>query len=420
MRTKTLDFFTRLTFLWAALYIVLIFVFKRFWFEEGDFTYLQAIAYHGITVTLWMILLLGFWKKFLFEHFPRILPIIGAGIPIVFVTVGGFFVKKFGFNYAVALFTFGLVSADVFAIYTIFALIFRYRDFQEKVNKWAFWTAFLGLIAVSLATPLGHLVGFFKDFGTNNLLAKIFGIHSNQAIDNLLDSHSHQVLGSILISIFSFYLIDYKWNKGVYDILAKIGFVFVLAGLIAEVGIYQFTAWTGLDLPVLWKNGLSGVPLDDFVLSWIGLGFLMWLPLMFRLAVDEKDMKLLIGASIISAYLVSVIALGLFIEFNETFFGQGQFNTPGVANDLAFVKAHLLFGFFVLPLLASVCLHFNPKCRLSSMGLISVFVVLALGLIGVYLWVFALNAILEKITFGFLVLTLFLSFLCIENQKEEI
>ena len=55
--------------------------------------------------------------------------------------------------------------------------------------------------------------------------------------------------------------------------------------------------------------------------------------------------------------MVSVVLLGVYIEFHEEFFGHGEGDAPGATNCLAYIRAHMLFGFMVIPMMLAVLLN---------------------------------------------------------------
>ncbi len=149
------------------------------------------------------------------------------------------------------------------------------------------------------------------------------------------------------------------------------------------------------------------MPLDDIILTIFGIGMLFLLP-MFLPIMTEKTTKAIASygpflrtvlAFLFITFLVSIVSLGIYIEFHEGFFGGGEGNAPGVVNDLAFIRGHLLFGFMILPVLlvGLLCLKGQevPKKVSNLASLIAIFTAL-LGSAGMYFWTFHLDATLMK------------------------
>jgi hypothetical protein len=105
------------------------------------------------------------------------------------------------------------------------------------------------------------------------------------------------------------------------------------------------------------------------------------------------------------SYVATMIGLGLYIEFHEGFFGGGdpESGASGVANDLSYIRAHLLYGCMVVPLLLGILLNLRKS---SGLIVALTLAVIIAGISGVFFWTFSLRPGLAKLTLGLLALLL--------------
>lgn len=201
-----------------------------------------------------------------------------------------------------------------------------------------------------------------------------------------------------------------------------------LTATVAQTALYQYCACTGYEPPDLFASGPNGLPLDDLILIILGVGLLFLTPaLLFRNTKDinaryhPKHINRTISF-ILLAYIISVVALGLYIEFHEQFFGHAEGNASGVPNDLAYIRAHLLFGFMVVPLLLGTLLNMDllkGKKQLSLLLGIVILIITA-GLAGTFTWTLLLSPILIEISVYLTALLLFVfAFLLMRNLDKN-
>ena len=117
-----------------------------------------------------------------------------------------------------------------------------------------------------------------------------------------------------------------------------------------------FTSGTG---------GMNGLALDDSQSGVIGVGALISIVgLYYALSSRRSDKLLQVSEMFIwIATMAVMIVVGYSIEFNETYYGFGSSGVPpnggaGYLYDMAFTDGHLLFAFFIMPLLAGIILVF--------------------------------------------------------------
>lgn len=173
----------------------------------------------------------------------------------------------------------------------------------------------------------------------------------------------------------------------------------------------------GWEPPLFFASGPNGVPLDDLTLSFGEAGFLV---LMIGLAGAPAQagkeyvasFKIMNRIALFLTWIfgfLGVVASGIYIEFNEVFYGTGSPPAPGAFNDRIFIRAHLLYAFLFLPITFSILLAVEarhnqkrgiPGPWLNIFALTSIFGML-LGLVGEFMWITILD---KSLFFGGIVL----------------
>ena len=389
---KTSGLFNRLLavnfIMLSAIFIFILTKENKSWFAPGDFTYSMTMLYHAVIIPVWtmIILLLGqnLWNK------PK------YAIALVYITVaaavGAFGGKEHSFSLYTVLEITGMVLAEVIAVIALINIL-KNKSTRITLPSTIIIIAIAGML---LATFLGHIKGAINDFPkTASTLLK--GADKG-AFDSLLDSHSHEVVTSFLTILFVAPLVVADTDNWKQKVTAKIGLWIILIFTVLQICIYQYTAWIADNLPTLFANGLNGIPFDDFVLSLLGAGYALLVP--FYLSKQEKkNLTFIVTGTAIIFYLTSVILNGIFIEFNEQFFGQGELNTPGVLHDKIFIRAHLLYGFLIIPVTVALSLISNKHTKNQKFPQIFVLVILILGFAGSIIWFALEKPFLIKLSF---------------------
>ncbi len=385
------------------------------WFQPGDFDWRTAMAYHGILIPAWMLLVLAYARTAAELSEPSRQWIrAGAAGAAIFTGVGGLLIRREGLSAGALLQILGLTFADVTAL---IALVSAFRDhFRRKEfageQRLAWWTVSIAMVALSLATPLGHLAGAVRDLGKSFFLfsahVSALGKPADAVLDGYVGSHSHQIVAAFLAAAFVLPLLrSSQAPGGIAQRARRLGLALVLAATVAQAGLYQYCAWLAWEPPDLFANGPNGMPLDDFVLALLGIGLLLLVPALWAAPAKTESRPPAhpaamgrLTAALLLCFLAGVVALGVWIEFHEGFFGHAEGAAPGVANDEAYIRAHMLFGFMILPLLLGTLLHahsFLTNRRRDRLFAILVSVIAALGTAGVFLWTFSLDALLLEI-----------------------
>ena len=406
---------------WSGFMLILFALKGVSWFHLGDFSFSTAMAYHGLLIPAWMMLILAYSQHIGYSDFIKKLLGTGAVFASILVGIGSALIHNQGFSIGTVIQVTGMVLAEITAL-AIIIESFRYyfKTTKNSYNRAAWWTVTIALIGLSLATPLGHLAGAVKDLGMKFPVfikhATLLGHSKEIVLSGYIGSHSHQILAAFLAAGFILPLIRKAHSKrDVKYFIEKIGLLIIIGATIAQVLLYQYCAWFGWEPPTLFSNGPNGLPLDDFILVVMGLGMLLLIPALFvknKKASPIENYSRFVRFNIVIlviVYMISIVALGLHIEFHEQYFGHGERNAIGMLNDLAYIRAHLLFGFMIIPMLLGALLNVNLLHSNRQKWFITGFAIMVVltGFIGIFVWTFFLNSLLLKISTGFTALFLF-------------
>lgn len=393
------------------------------WFTPGDLSYREAMYYHGIGISAWMVLILVAASLTLKPHKARIDLAINLGSVSsgILAGIGGVLIRQEGISPGTIIIILGMILGDLTALTVILLLVYDLWISRGMANKiFARSTLIIAIASLSLSTPLGHLAGMVQDFGDRFPLfvlhLNLIGAKAEDVLGGYIGSHSHEIIAAFFAAVLLMPAIIYKGNlKPWQSMLEKAGCAFILISTIAQTMIYQYSAWFAWEPPTLFESGPNGMPLDDIVLTVLGSGMLLLLLTFLPFAGDKildayKSQRAFrsVIALLALTFILSIIGLGIYIEFHEEFFGGGEGSAPGVINDLSYIRGHIVFGFMMLPALLSAslaCLQLpsSKKGNLTSWIAISASV---LGGFGVYLWTIYLNPTMIEVGYYATVLAL--------------
>ncbi len=418
---------------WVGFMFLIYMIVNVNWFHTGDFNFRTAMAYHGILIPTWLILALSYLQHI--EDLASILKLAGIGAvsASVFTGVGSAFIHKPGISFGTILQVTGMIMAEIIVLMIIIkSFQYFFKTSENNLNKSAWWTISIGMLSLSLATPLGHFAGAIKDFGNKfPLLLKhsnFLGVSPKDAVDGYIGSHSHQILAAFLAIGFALPLIKTTIKKsGAVKILEKTGLSLIILATVSQTVLYQYSAWFGWEPPDLFANGPNGLPLDDFILVILGIGMLLLIPSLFTKGKEKialKDYSHSINrvlVIILTAYMIAIVILGLYIEFHEQFYGHGEGTALGVPYDMAYIRAHMIFGFMIIPILIAVLVNgklIKNRERLYVLLWFTVITVL-IGAIGTFVWTISLNPFFLIVSLRFTVaLLLFISYAILKSKKS--
>ncbi len=380
------------------------------WFTPGDFSYSSAMYYHGIMVPLLILLYLLTTKMLPLKVVDKRLYTAGAMLSILIVGIGSIFNTSKGLSAAAVVQIIGMVMTDCLGIALLSAMaIFALGKNKKSENTGtAFWLLFTSIAAILIAAPMGHLAGWCIDIGARSLpgfntLHNATGIKPDDFQDGLVGSHSHLIVAALMSGLSAIAAIYFQYQSRVdwRKRISSLGLWITLVSLLSATGIYVFSATAGWEPPALFASGPNGIPLDDVVLTMLEIGFLILiigLSGSFTNAGSKgfspitANLRISIFLNWICGFMATVLP-GIYIEFNEGFYGAGVSPAPGALNDNIFIRAHLLYPFLLLPVIFVVTLavscRYNHTMKLRTWPKLfaraSIFG-MVLGLAGEILW----------------------------------
>ncbi len=334
--------------------------------------------YHGVMVPVLILLYLITQKTLHLKVVNERVYYVCAILAVLFVGAGSVFSSDEGMSTAVIVQIIGMVMTDCLGIILLIGMAAPAlkKDAKERKTGAAFRLLFFSIGMILIAAPFGHLAGWCHDIGIGtvpgtNALLNTVGMTPADFQDGLTASHSHLIVAALLCGLAAVAAIYFQyqaragWRKRISDT----GLWVTLISLLSATGIYVVSAVIGWEPPTFFVSGPSGIPLDDIVLSAGQIGILL---LMVGLSgrLEHKggksfsplkaDIRIAVFVNWIAGFAGSVLP-GIFIELNEGFYGAGESPAPGALNDNIFIRAHLLYSFFLLPVFLAVLLAVGSK-----------------------------------------------------------
>ncbi len=357
--------------------------------ELGDFSPAVIDFYHAIMIpvaALFLVLCsLTFPVPLWARHWVLKAGLIGAGFDGI-----GSLLRAYGDLYHSAGFGVGawvqmvgtLIMVSVTIVFLIGLAQSTYRDNSSRLLSWAlFATGFSALIAVALG-------GIFatSEVGVSwNGLAHVFHESSQNFLGNVSTSHSHDMLPAFMgcIVLLSAQAFGYPHLKGVRKRIGQAGIVVMLIGVALMTIVYVVSSLGTYNIPTLWASGpqgVNGIAGDDFLTGLVGWGSLillvsLWPEIREQTHSLASTMRQKINPVRLAVFLtwlcamIAMIGYGYYIELHENIFGGGQLPATGAINDQIFTRAHLLYVFFALPILAVLLLAAELTSDKSSRGI---------------------------------------------------
>ncbi len=410
-----LDFAIFFAVCWIVVALILSPLFRVHWFSPGDFSYSGAMYYHGIMVPVLILLFLLTQKVLSLKLANSRIYSAGAILSVLLVGLGSIFNAGEGISFAAIVQIIGMAMTDFLGITLVAALaIFALKNSKTGKIGIAFWLLFSSIIAILLAAPLGHLAGWFLDVGVksfpgSSILLDTIRVTPDEFQEGLVGSHSHLIVAALLCGLAAVTAICFQdqscadWKKRVSILGLWVTFVSLLLATV----IYVFSALTGWEPPAFFTSGPNGIPLDDLVLTAGEIGILLLIVGLSGVKTGSKQksssffqngLRLAVFTAWIFGF-VGAVVLGIYIEFHEIFYGAGAPPAPGALNDSVFIRAHLLFPFFMLPIIVTVLLAVACKCGRAKASRSGPFIFvwlsiigMAFGLTGEILWFVTLGA----------------------------
>ena len=407
--------------IWAA---ILLFAYSAMgveWFVPGDFEWREAMSYHGVVISAWMLLNLGILRHAVqLCGFAKIcLPLcMGAFAASLLSGFGGLFIRTPGMSIGTLIQIAGMFLGDLVGIITLILTLLMLREKPKKTNPLVLISLAVCLVGIVLSTPLGHLAGAIRDLGDQagflSMHARMIGKKTTEALDLYVGSHGHQMVSAFICCAMLIPFLKRKDEVRGFAVLGTVAIFLATASSLAQIGLYQYSAWTGWEPADLFKSGPNGMPLDDLILSVLGFSLLLLVPSLLARKytmngvppIDSSRNRVL--AFVYLSYLITMVGLGVYIEFHEELFGGANPSSgaPWVNHALAFIRAHLIYGCMLVPLIMSLVVNLHGS---EPVGRFAVAAVVCVGTVGVFVWTFYLQPLPLEMSLYFAAVSLLIN-----------
>ena len=173
--------------------------------------------------------------------------------------------------------------------------------------------------------------------------------------------------------------------------------------------LYLISSFGTYVIPTIFSfglGGMNGLALDDTQTGLIGIGALISVIGLYFIFSKKKSIRLLQIAEV-TTWISTMFVLmgeGYAVELNETYYGFGNSGLPpnggaGYLYDLAYMNGHLMFAFFLMPVLAvlllGVILFIKKGSKYTDIGAYLSIAGTILGAAGVMVYLVTLSWYIE-------------------------
>ncbi len=412
---------------WTAILLAVSPLFGVDWTKTGNFDFRTTMYYHAIMLPLTGILILLVCLIMRVGGHVNTLLRYSLAPAIALCGVGSLFIRNINDLAPLWMQIIGFFVLDEMAIALLWGLIRLPKARKTKFTKMdiSYWVILTTVTSAFIAALIGHGAGVGIDWGFNSFPG-IPGYINSTGLDqptftaNLMGSHSHEILPAVMGGIVALTLVQFGCCdlKGPRRWFTALGMGVMEIGVLTMTVVYVVSAVTSWGPPAWFAsaNGTNFIASDDILTGLIGVGAIVALVAMMTAPVEGRGKKTIplirdpLRLSLMMTWvytLVSLAGFGYYIELNETYF-----HAAGLPNDEAFTRGHLMFGFFLMPVLAGALLALDLIYRRTEKAPYPQFVPpfalvgMTAMFIGDFVWIVTLNSVLFFIGFGLVVLTL--------------
>jgi len=379
------------------------------WFPLGDFSLNTAEWYHAAMIPFALFLMIVAASVMGLGRRVRLL-LDASAYPVMAVTALGLAFMSGPLGTASE----GIRDAWVFALALLFDLALVLYPLKHRDRFRNIYGAYSLLVLASLSATLAGLYGLilaqgmFVGFSAVPQLqgyVTSLGINDTTFEANLVTSHSHEMLPAVMGGIVALtaLAVGYEGLEGRRRDLVNAGMLLSCLGIVTMSYLYLVSGLGTYSIPTLFPSGpggMNGLALDDSQTGLVGWGALVSLIGLWSL-LRKSSLRVASAMTWVFAML-SLVGVGYYIEFNESYYGFGSPGVPpaggpGYLHDDAFMSGHLMFPFFILPLMAGILLYLDgyvPAGWRRTVTAVSL-VGMTLGLLGLMDFVATTNWYLE-------------------------
>ena len=402
------------------------------WFSLGDFSLDMVNFYHTIMIPFAFLLIL-YASELLGLGLLERKAVNLSTYPVLLLTVLGtiFFYPASTQTADYVLQAMRDVWMLVLALmFLVYLLVLPFRDRQKFKNIWGAYTL---IVITTISAGIAAVVGMIYEYGN------LFGYASLPALNNdvnawgglqtflgnLITSHSHQMLPAVMGGIVGLAAVSFGYEKlsSVKRNFVNAGLIIAVIGTISMSYLYFISSFGTYVIPAIFTSGtggMNGLALDDSQTGIIGIGALVTIIGLYYLLSGNRADRLVQISEMLTwiATMAVMIGVGYAMEFNETYYGFGSPGVPpnggpGFQYDMAFTDGHLLFAFFLMPLVAGILLltmhyikEFNTEKRLITYFIIAGTII---GGFGVLEYVITLSWVVEAIGLALLIIAIIIT-----------
>jgi uncharacterized membrane protein required for colicin V production len=264
----------------------------------------------------------------------------------------------------------GFFALDEILIVLLVGFALEWRRHAQASRTLPFWAAAIATASMLVAAVMGHLAGWILEFGDTpgwiDRYARFIGVDRQTWTDNLVGSHSHQMVVAVMALIVALVAQQFRARElgGAGRRLAQLGLLSVAGGTIAMSGVYVAAGFSSWGPPTWFSShgGTNGIASDDVITGVFVMGGGLLVLAVYALA-GSRSLAALRARPLTLAALwtwvlsfATVAVAGYAIELDETFFGAGDPKAAGAAKDAVFTWIHQDIGLFLLPALTLLML----------------------------------------------------------------
>ena len=345
------------------------------WFSLGNFSLDMINFYHTIMIPFAFLLILYTSELLDLDTLERKAVNLST-YPILFLTFLGmvFFytASTQGADYVLQ----GMRDVWMLVLALMFFVYLLMLPFKNRKKFRNIWGAYLLIVIATISGGIAAVMGMIYEYGLLFGYASIPLLNRDVAawgglqtfLGNLLTSHSHQMLPAVEGGIVGLTAISLGYEKlsAVKRNIVNIGMVISIFGTISMTYLYVISSFGTYVIPTIFPfgaGGMNGLALDDSQTGIVGIGALISIIGLYYI-LSRRPVERLVQLSEILTWIAVMsvmVGVGYAMEFNETYYGFGSPGVPpnggpGFRHDLAFTDGHLLFAFFLMPLVAGIIL----------------------------------------------------------------
>ncbi len=347
------------------------------WFKLGDFTFDMINFYHTVMIPFAFLLILYTTTILDLESFIKKTVNLST-YPVLLLTL---LVMVFFYPASTQTADYILQAIRDFWMVVVALLFFISLiifPFKEKEKFKSIWGAYILILFATFSAGLAAIMGMVYEYGSlygyssipffNGYVVKLGGLQT--FLGNLITSHSHEMLPSVMGGIVALAVISFGYGKikGWKRNIVNVGMLIAVFGTISMAYLYIISSFGTYAIPTIAPFGtgdMNGLALDDSQTGIVGAGALISIIGLYYALSSKRIKRLTQMAEIFTwvATMAVMIGIGYSMEFNETYYGFGSPGVPptggpGYLYDMAFIDGHLLFAFFLMPVLAGILLVF--------------------------------------------------------------